>query len=73
MPVFSGPGEVEAAIAATERRSRYGSTRSSFASARALLSWMPLTPVPDRSPTAIATASSSSSSSGGSVAPTPSR
>ena len=49
-----------------------GSTESSFASARALVSSIPVMPVAARSPTATATASSSSSSSGGSEAPTPS-
>ena len=43
MPVFSGPCEVASCSAATGRRSRCGSTCSSLASARALLSGMPLT------------------------------
>lgn len=67
-------GTVKALSAPTLRRSRFGSTCSSLASARTEVSPMPSMPCPAavRSPTATATASSSSSSSGGSSAPAPS-
>lgn len=73
----SGPrsmGTVKAPSALTRRRSRFGSTCSSLASARTEVSPMPSTPLPAavRSPTATATASSSSRSNGGSSAPAPS-
>jgi hypothetical protein len=72
-PVFSGPRDTVECSAATLRRRRFGSTWSSLASALALLSWMPCTPVPARRPIATAIASSSSSSSGGMFAPAASR
>ena len=64
-----GPWTSPTGSRVTWRRRRCGSTCSSLASARALLSSIPLTPAPVRRPTATATASSSSSSSGGSFAP----
>jgi hypothetical protein len=71
--VFSGARSTVVASAATVGRSRDGSTCSSFASARALDSSMPVMPVAARSPTATAIASSSSRSNGGNFAPAPSR
>ncbi|MEU4744404.1 hypothetical protein AB0G02_28640 [Actinosynnema sp. NPDC023658] len=55
------------------RRSRAGSTCSSFANARVDDSSMPCTPAAVRRPTATATASSSSSSRGGRWRPDASR
>ena len=68
-------GTVAAPIAWTRRRTRVGSSCSSFDSALIDVSSIPAMPscTAVRRPTAIATASSSSSSSGGSCAPARSR